>query len=104
MSARILNLGLIDGSRYHGLMPSGVKRVDRRTEFGNPFQVGRDGDRDAVCDKFAAWFHAPEQADLRRRAIFELSGFDLACWCAPLRCHAETIRDWIGSQVDPPYA
>ncbi len=75
------------------------KRVDRTTEFGNPFVMLAGGNRDEVCDKFHEWFHAPEQAALRERAIRELSGFDLACWCAPLRCHAETIRDWIGRTI-----
>lgn len=70
--------------------PLGAKRVDRSTPYGNPFIIGRDGDRDAVCEKFDLWVVQPEQAALREKAKRELRGHDLLCFCAPLRCHAST--------------
>lgn len=63
-------------------------RVDRRSPFGNPFLLGRDGDRDAVCDAFATYL--PTRPDLVRR-LPELRGKLLGCWCAPARCHADTL-------------
>lgn len=64
--------------------------VDRSTPFGNPFEIGRDGDREAVIEKFRRWVMRKAQADLRERAKKELAGKDLVCWCAPLACHADT--------------
>ena len=57
----------------------------RGNPYGNPFVIGRDGDRDEVCEKFKRWFFEPAQADLRKRVREELCGRDLLCWCAPER-------------------
>lgn len=70
--------------------PKNTKIVDRSTPYGNPFIMHSDGDRDQVCDLFATWVKLPEQAKLRAQAKIELKGHDLACWCAPKRCHADT--------------
>ena len=71
--------------------PAGAVRVDRRTDFGNPFIIGRDGTREEVIDKYEEWIWQPEQAALRRRIMWELQDKDLLCWCAPEECHADII-------------
>ena len=68
------------------------KLVDRTTPYGNPFTIGKAGDRDMVCDRFEDWIERPEQMALVEQAKRELRGFNLVCWCWPNRCHAET---WI---------
>lgn len=74
-----------------GPVPPGALRVDRRTDWGNPFAMARQADRDDVCARFHDWFHThPDAAPLRAR-IGELTGKDLHCWCAPRRCHADTL-------------
>ena len=60
----------------------------RPSPFGNPFTIGRDGTRDDVCDKYALWL--PTQPSLVA-LLPRLRGHDLACWCAPARCHCETL-------------
>lgn len=70
--------------------PIGCKMVDRSTPYGNPSPMRCEADRDRVCDEFEAWVMLPEQAGLRAQAKAELKGFNLLCWCAPKRCHAET--------------
>jgi hypothetical protein len=65
--------------------------VDRKSPYGNPFVIGRDGDRATVIAKHEAWWFADEQAALRARAQRELRGRDLACWCAPEACHADLL-------------
>ena len=62
-------------------------RVDRRTDFGNPFEMPGDGDRDEVCDKFSK-LYLPAKPSLLKR-IPELRGRVLGCWCYPLRCHGD---------------
>jgi len=57
-------------------------------KWGNPFIVGRHGDRDECCDKYAKWIL--EQPALLAD-LHELRGKTLLCWCSPQRCHAETL-------------
>ncbi len=85
--ARIVNL-----EREPDALSRGAVRIDRRTPWGNPFVIGRDGDRGQVI--------ARHRADLWRRiragevplgALAALHGRDLACHCAPLPCHGETL-------------
>lgn len=76
---------------FGGELPPRSKLVDRMTPFGNRFVIGPDGDRDEVCDKHEAWIEGDDQLALRQRVRRELRGFHLVCWCAPLRCHADTL-------------
>jgi len=71
--------------------PSDAVLVDRRTKFGNPFVIGKDGTREQVIDKYELWIWQPEQAALRRQMLWELKGKDLLCHCAPKECHADII-------------
>ena len=59
-------------------------RIDRNTEWGNPFEMGKDGDRDTVCDSYEMFF--PRKFSLHNR-LDELKGKVLGCWCYPARCH-----------------
>lgn len=59
-------------------------RIDRNTEWGNPFEMGKDGDRDTVCDSYEIFF--PRKFSLHNR-LDELKGKVLGCWCYPARCH-----------------
>lgn len=70
-------------------MPSGAVYVGRPTRFGNPFVIGRHGDRAAVVARFEAWLLA--NPDLLAAAKAELRGKDLVCWCAPEACHADVL-------------
>lgn len=63
--------------------------VGRPGPWGNPFRVGRDGDREAVLRKYEAWLLA--QPDLVERARRELRGKVLGCWCAPKPCHGDVL-------------
>lgn len=71
--------------------PAGAVYVGRGTPFGNPFVIGRDGDRDAVIEKHAYWLSRAEQTGLVRQVQTELRGKDLVCWCSPLPCHADLL-------------
>lgn len=63
--------------------------VGRGSLWGNPFRAGVDGSRSAVIARFEEYLNVRE--DLRQR-LGELRGRNLACWCAPLPCHAEVLR------------
>jgi hypothetical protein len=60
--------------------------------FANPFKVGKDGTRAEVIIKY--------EKDLRKRllksaklrkALEELKGKRLGCWCHPEACHGDVL-------------
>lgn len=81
---RILNMAAMGRK-----LPEGAVYVGRPTKWGNPFAIGRDGERSAVVRKYERWLM--EQPELVEQAKQELRGKDLACWCAPKACHAEVL-------------
>jgi uncharacterized protein DUF4326 len=62
--------------------------IGRPSKWGNPYRIGRDGDRDRVIDLYEEWL--PTQPDLMA-ALHELRGMVLGCWCAPRRCHGDPL-------------
>ncbi|MFZ1529011.1 MAG: DUF4326 domain-containing protein [Ferruginibacter sp.] len=79
-----------------------VFRIDRTTVLGNPYIIGQDGTRKEVIEKYRLLL--PQQygllniirdsidAMLERAKTYPIL---LACWCAPLPCHGDVIRDFI---------
>lgn len=70
--------------------------IGRGTKFGNPFIIGRNGDRDEVIAKFEKWIAG--QPALRAAARRELRGLSLICHCAPRRCHGDVLLRIANSQ------
>jgi hypothetical protein len=62
--------------------------VGRPTQWGNPFEIGRDGTREEVIAKYEAWLRT--QPNLMRD-LRSLRGQVLACWCAPKPCHGDVL-------------
>ena len=65
------------------------ERVDRFSDWGNPFELDKDGNRDEVCDAYEVYF------DLKKSLhgkLDKLKGKALACWCDPERCHAHHLE------------
>lgn len=83
--ARVLN------KRITKTVPSGAVYVGRPSKWGNPFTIGRDGDRNTVIEKFRAWLAT--QPQIVWEAKQELAGKDLVCWCAPLPCHGDVLLE-----------
>lgn len=65
--------------------------VDRTSPWGNPFVLNADGDRDQVCDAYAEHY-LPHKPSLQSK-LGSLKGKGLVCHCAPLRCHADTLKE-----------
>jgi hypothetical protein len=68
--------------------------VDRTSVWGNPFKIGKDGDRASVIAKYRRYFYHPDRVQLRELAVKHLRGKSLMCWCAPLACHADVLLEW----------
>lgn len=81
-----------------GAVPPGAVRIDRRSPWGNPFVIGRDGTREEVIERYRASLLADPA--LLARARQELRGRDLACWCAPLPCHGDVLLALV-NDADP---
>ncbi len=71
----------------------GAVYVGRGSKWGNPFRIGADGDRATVIAKYERWLR--DQHHLLR-ALDELRGRDLICFCAPLACHGDLLL-WVAS-------
>jgi hypothetical protein len=63
-------------------------RIDRKTKWGNPFVVGKDGTREECILQYESWVE--EQPHLMN-ALHELKGKRLGCWCAPHACHGDVL-------------
>lgn len=68
--------------------PAGAVYIGRGSKWGNPFRIGLDGDRAAVVAKHARWLRRQHHL---LRALDELRGRDLICFCAPLACHGDLL-------------
>ena len=79
-------------------------KVDRSSVLGNPFYMADESQRDKVCDKYEDYFNWIIQN--KSSAFYKEVGrllsllkkygkLELFCWCAPKRCHAETIKKYI---------
>jgi len=69
--------------------PPDAVRVDRGTPWGNPSVLRREGERDAACD--ACERYAVDRLAREPGWLAPLRGKDVVCWCAPKRCHADTL-------------
>lgn len=81
MTTTVVNLNRANG-RY-------TVYIGRPSKWGNPFVIGRDGNRDQVCEKYERWIRS--QTDLMADAKRELKGQVLGCYCKPHRCHGDTL-------------
>jgi hypothetical protein len=60
----------------------------RISRWGNPFVIGRDGDRDEVIRKYEEWIRGQREL---LDSLIELKGQILGCWCAPKPCHGDVL-------------
>lgn len=87
--SRVLHMG--DMSRQHyttDTLPEHMVYIGRPSKWGNPFVIGRDGDRDEVVAKYREYV---EVNRVLKASLMELEGKDLVCWCAPKPCHGDVL-------------
>ena len=89
---RIVNKKSFRGQGYY---------VGRPSPLGNPFEIGKDGTREEVIDKYREWLRQQwiDNGHVRRELeklvmVYKTIGkLILVCWCAPEACHADVIKD-----------
>jgi len=79
--------------------------VDRNSPLGNPFKMNNysNTERNRVCEMYKTYFDVKvkEKGDFRNEVVLIYSlakkGYNVAlgCHCAPLRCHAEYIKQFV---------
>jgi len=81
-------------------VPADAIYVGRPSVFGNPFAMREHtkANRDKVCDAFENMCSLNPK--FRERIKQELRGKDLVCWCAPARCHADTLLRIANEEID----
>jgi len=65
------------------------QQIDRWSDWGNPFLIGGDGNRNTVCESFKVYFNL--KLELNQK-VKQLKGKALGCHCYPLRCHGDHLK------------
>lgn len=63
--------------------------IGRPSKWGNPYVVGRDGDRTTVIELYGHYLN--DHPELRIAAREELRGKVLGCYCKPMACHGDLL-------------
>ena len=69
-------------------IPKDSVYIGRPSKWGNPFVIGKDGDRETVVSKFAEYILSN---GCLMKQLHELKGKDLVCYCAPELCHGDIL-------------
>lgn len=76
--------------------------IGRPAPLGNPFPIGPGASRDDVLKKYDEWLNVmlqdPDSSQSRHIGYLMAKArreghLTLLCWCAPLPCHGDIIRD-----------
>jgi predicted glycosyltransferase involved in capsule biosynthesis len=71
--------------------------IGRGGKWGNPFVIGKDGNRDDVIRKYRVYLNS--NVDLLS-SLYELEGKVLGCYCKPLDCHGDVLIEFVKSFRD----
>ena len=63
--------------------------MDRRTIYGNPFWIGRDGTREEVLAKYREYIKMRPFTREELQAVRDTNY--VACWCFPFDCHCDIV-------------
>ncbi len=84
--------------RTYNLDKGYIIPIDRRSLFGNPFIVGKDGTREEVIEKYKIDFYNRLENEWGfKEWVATLKGGTLGCWCTPLPCHGNVIIEYLES-------
>ncbi len=64
--------------------------IGRPSPFGNPFKIGRDGNRAEVIQKYRTWIMSKPELLAQ---VKTLNGKRLGCWCKPQACHGDVLAE-----------
>lgn len=62
--------------------------IGRPSKWGNPFIIGRDGNREEVIEKYTRWLITQDHL---LNTLHEIKGKRLGCFCKPHACHGDIL-------------
>lgn len=66
--------------------------IGRGSKWGNPFVLGKDGDREEVITKYKSYLWKEIRLGrITNKDLQELKGKRLGCFCKPKECHGDVI-------------
>jgi hypothetical protein len=71
--------------------------IQRPSKWGNPYRVGKDGDKEEVLRKYRV--HIESNKELMD-SLIELEGKIIACGCPPQPCHGDVLRELIREKYE----
>ena len=104
--AKILNLRHIPGdTNPEALLAQGIVRIDRATEWGNRYPIGkRFGSRAEVIERYRRdLWRRIRSGELPLEKLASIAHKPVACHCAPLPCHGEVLARaaaWAAEQLE----
>lgn len=76
-----------------GSAPADAVYIGRGSNWGNPYVIGKDGNRNEVIARFRAY--AERRLAENPGWLDALVGKDVYCFCAPLACHGDVLINLI---------
>ncbi len=69
----------------------------RGTIWGNPYEIGIDGNRDEVIERYRKWFNFVIKDEVFKNSLLKLKDKKIACFCAPQKCHLDIIAEYLNN-------
>jgi hypothetical protein len=87
---------------YHAASAQDIY-IGRPSSLGNPFVIGKDGNREEVINKYKAWISGQMKSNNRIKnalayivkRVKDGDAISLVCYCAPQLCHGDIIKSII---------
>jgi hypothetical protein len=73
--------------------------IGRGSIFGNPYVIGKDGNRDEVIDRYRTWFGFMLGDKRFFNEVCKLKDKRLGCFCSPMKCHGDVIAEWLDKNL-----
>ena len=87
-------------NKHKDIIPAEAVYVGRGSPWGNPFIIGKDGDRMQVIHKYQKLVNENMLSNYPEfyEWLLPLKDKDLVCFCAPLPCHADILK-WLANGI-----
>lgn len=89
-------------NKYRDEIPAGAVSIMRPGPWGNPYKIGRDGDRAEVLAKYRALLRGRLDNSTRfRREFLALADVPaLVCCCKPAACHGDVMVEMLAKLME----
>ena len=79
-------------NKHRDQIPVNAIYIGRGSKWGNPFIMGKDGDRETVIRKYKELLEQKIHCgQIRAFDLAELADRPLVCFCAPKACHGDIL-------------